>query len=201
MISDTRKNKISVYDVIAVISAVGLIGWIITDFFGGMFIWVLSYGLIIIPIILIYIFSVTDTVLSLIRKGKQTSKIKLTAHGIVLLSIFTLTLYHSEFFKSNRILTAVLKDDLNYYRLILRENGSVENHISGMFGFSERFHGKYKIENDLIIFGEKPFDNDFIPDTLLIDKEQSALFIEKDANGKFRTEKEWLNHFEIVEIK
>ncbi len=94
-------------------------------------------------------------------------------------------------------MTAVLKDDLYHYRLILRKNGNVENQANGMFGFSQTFHGKYKIENDFIIFSEKPYDNDFIPDTLLIDKEQNALFIEKDSKGNFRTEKEWLNHFEI----
>lgn len=201
MTTEIRKRKLSVYDIIAIISAVGLIGWIITDFFGGMILWALSYGVIIIPIFLLYILSITDTVVSLIRKGKQTSKIKLIAHGIVLFSIFAFNLYHSEVFKSERIMTAVLKDDLYHYRLILRKNGNVENQTNGMFGFSQTFHGKYKIENDLIIFSEKPYDNDFIPDTLLIDKEQDALFMGKDSYGKFQTEKEWLNHFEIEEIK
>ena len=197
MTTKNRKSKLSTYDIIAIISAVGLIGWIITDFYGGMVIWLLSYGLIIIPLILLYIFSFIDTSISLIRKGKQTSKTKLTAHGIVLFSILIFNLYHSEIFKSDRIMTAVLKDDLYHYRLILRKNGAVENQASGMFGFSQTFHGKYKIENDLIIFSEKPYDNDFIPDTLLIDKEQKALFMEQDSKGNFRTKKEWLNHFEI----
>lgn len=197
MTTEDRKSKLSAYDIIAVISAIGLIGWIITDFFGGMIIWLLSYGLIIIPMISLYTFSVFDTLISLIRKGKQTTKIKLTAHGIVLLSIFAFNLYHSEIFKSERVMTAVLKDDLYHYRLILRKNGNVENQANGMFGFSQTFHGKYKIKDDFIIFSEKPFDNEFIPDTLLIDKEQDALFMEKDSNGNFRTKKVWLNHFEI----
>jgi len=94
MTTEIRKRKLSVYDIIAIISAVGLIGWIITDFFGGMILWALSYGVIIIPIFLLYILSITDTVVSLIRKGKQTSKIKLIAHGIVLFSIFAFNLYH-----------------------------------------------------------------------------------------------------------
>lgn len=98
-------------------------------------------------------------------------------------------------------MTAILKDDLSHFRLILRKNGNAENQVNGMFGFSKTFHGKFKIENDLIIFSEKPYANDFIPDTLLIDKEQDALFMEKDSNGKFRTEKEWLNHFKIKKIE
>ena len=177
-----------------------MMAWISTDFFGGMLIWLLYHGLLIIPLVLLYIFSIFDTVLSLINQGKRTSKIKLTAHAIVLISICALNLFHSEVFKSESIITAVLKDDLNHYRLILRKNGNVENQTSGMLGFSQTFYGKYKIDNDLIIFSEKPGDNDFIPDTLLIDKEKAALFLEKDSRGNFRTEKEWLNHFEIEEI-
>ena len=80
---------------------------------------------------------------------------------------------------------------------IFRENGNVENKESGVFGFSQTHHGKYKIEKDLIIFSERPYDTDFIPDTLLIDTNQNALFKEKDSKGNFRTEKEWLNHFKI----
>lgn len=96
-------------------------------------------------------------------------------------------------------MTAVLKDDLYNYRLIFRKNNTVENQINGFMGFSQTISGKYKIENDLIIFNPKPYDNDFIPDTLLIDKKQNVIFKERDENGNFRTNKEWLNHFEIEE--
>jgi len=199
MTTENRKSKFSAYDIIAIISSVGLIGWIITDFFGGMIIWLLSYGLIIIPIIILYTFSIFDTIISLIRKGYRTNKIKLTAHGIVLISIFVFNLYHSEVFKSEPIMTAVLKDDLYHYRLVFRKDKTVENQIIGFMGFSETMYGQYKIENDLIIFNPKPYDNDFIPDTMLIDKKQNVIFMEKDKNGNFRTEKEWLNYFEIEE--
>ena len=197
MATEKKQNKITGYDIVAIISAVGLIGWIITDFFGGMIIWFLSYGVIVASIVLLFIFSFLDTLISLIRKGIGVSKIKLTAHVTVLLVILGFNLYHSELFKSKSIITAVLKDDLFYYRLIFRENGNVENQINGFFGFTETFHGEYKIERDLIIFSKKPYDNDFIPDTLLIDKSQNALFMQKDTNGNFQNEKNWLNHFEI----
>lgn len=98
-------------------------------------------------------------------------------------------------------MTAVLKDDLYHYRLVFRKDRTVENQINGFMGFSKTIHGKYKIENDLIIFDPKPYDNDFIPDTMLIDKKLNAIFIGKDKNGNFRTVKEWLNHFEIEKEK
>lgn len=94
-------------------------------------------------------------------------------------------------------MTAVLKDDLYRYKLVFRENGSVENQSSGAFGFSKNFYGKYIIEDSLIIFTVKPYDNDFIPDTVLLDKKQKAIFLNKNKNGQFSKEKKWLNHFKI----
>ena len=94
-------------------------------------------------------------------------------------------------------MTAILKDDLYHYRLIFRENGNVENQANGVFGFSQTYNGKYKIENNLIIFSQKPYDNEFLPDTLLLDKKQGAIFLNKNNSGDFNTEKEWLNHFKI----
>ncbi len=194
---EKRKKKISGFDIIAIISGIGIIGWIITDFFGGMILWILSYGLIIIPLLLLYVISFFDTLISLIRNGRRTSKTKLITHGVVFLTIIMFNLYHSDLFKSEKIMTAVLKDDLYHYRLIFRGNGNVENQANGVFGFSQTYYGKYKIENDLIIFNPKPYDNEFIPDTLLLDKKQGVIFMNKDKNGDFNREKEWLNHFKI----
>lgn len=200
MTTENSTSKFSINDGIAILSSVGLLMWIISDFFGGMIIWLFTLIIIIIPIIILYLYSITETIISIIRKGKKTSKIKLTAHGIVLVSILAFNLHHSEIFKSERILTAVLKDDLCHLRLVFRKNNTVENQINGFLGYSEKIYGKYKIQNDLIIFNQKPYDNDFIPDTLLIDFKQHALFMSKDKFGVFQTKKVWLNHFEIEEI-
>lgn len=195
--TDKGKPKITGYDLVAIISGLGIIGWLVSDFFGGMILILVAYASVVIPIILLYIFSFIDTTISIIRKGEEISKIKLTAHVAVIQAIVLFNLFHSDTFKSKRILTAILKDDLYHYRLVFRENGNVENQSSGAFGFSKTYYGKYKIEKDLIIFIEKPYDNNFIPDTLLIDKIQNAIFLTKDNNGQFSNKKEWLNHFEI----
>jgi hypothetical protein len=192
-----RKNKIKGFEIVAILSAIGIIGWLITDFYGGMIINLLSYGILIIPFIILYLISIIETIISLIKKGVKSTRIKLIAHGIVIISIISLNIYHSDLLKSKAVLTAVLKDDLFHYRLVFRENGTVENQINGFMGFSETVYGKYTFEKDLIIFSEKPYDNDFIPDTLLLDKNQNAIFITKNKKGKFETEKVWLNYFEI----
>lgn len=168
-----------------------------TDYFGGMFIYLLSYGLIIIPIVILYIFSFGETIITLAKRGFNHNKIKVIFHGFVILTIILANIFQSDLLKSKRILTATLKDDQFYYTLVFRENGTCENEVSGMFGFQEVFYGKYKFQGDLIVFTKKPYDNNFIPDTMLIDKKEKAIFINKDKQGKFNTTKEWQNHFEI----
>ena len=169
----------------------------LTDYFGGMVIYLLSYGLIIIPIIILYIISFGNTIISTAKNGFKQNKIKVVFHGLVLLAIILTNLIQSDILKSKRILTATLKDDQFYYTLVFRENGTCENEVSGIIGFQEVFHGKYKFQGDTIVFTEKPYDNNFIPDTLLINKKEKAIFINKDKQGNFITTKEWLNYFKI----
>ena len=123
------------------------------------------------------------------------------AHSIVLVSMLCLQLFHSELFKSNKVMTAVLKEDLYIYKLVFREDGCVENRVSGMFGFSQIYNGKYKIQGDLIIFTTKPYDNGFIPDTMLLDRRKKIILKDKKQNGAFDTVKNYINHFEVRESK
>ncbi len=190
-------NKQQIYNILTIISTLGILAWMLTDYFGGMLIYLLSYGLIIIPIIILYIVSFGYTILSLAKRGFNQNKIKVIFHGLVILSIILTNIFQSDLLKSKRILTATLKDDQFNYTLVFRENGTCENEVSGIFGFQEVFHGKYKLQGDTIIFSKKPYDNNFIPDTILIDRKEKAIFINKDNQGNFNTTKEWLNHFEI----
>ena len=184
-------------NLIAIISTIGIIIWIITDFYGGMFIYLLLYPFLIIPIILLYVFSFFETLVSLMKSGIKKNFIKIVFHSALIFIIIIFNLMNSEVFKSKKIISATLKDDQYYYNLVFRENGAVENNINGMFGYSEQITGKYKIKGDTIIFTKVPYENDFIPDTLLIDKVQNAIFMYKDKNGKFIREKQFLNHLEI----
>jgi hypothetical protein len=192
-----KSIHITIFEFIAVLSSVGVVAWIISDLFGGMIIFLLSYPLLIIPFLLLFIISFIETLVSLFRKGKRVSKIKVRAHSAVILSVILLNVYYSDVFKSDRVLTAVLVDDLSMQRLVFRENGDVENQINGAFGFKKTFYGSYFFEDSLIIFTKTPYDNSFLPDTLCLDESQNAIFIGKKIDGTFDKEKEWLNHFEI----
>lgn len=191
----TRK---AISNVIAVVSTVGILCWRITDWYGGMVIFLLSYAVIIIPIVLLYVISFLATIGSVIRTGVKSNKVKVYCHGLLLFILLLFKIFQSDLFKSKRILSATLYDDLFQYTLIFRENGDCENEVHGMFGFKETFHGKYRFMGDTIVFEKLPYDNkNFIPDTILIDREKKAIFIARDKRGMFVVEPEWLNHFKI----
>jgi len=194
-----QKKKIKLFDIIAIISTIGIIAWLVIGFCIGLIYSLLFCRFILFPIIILYIISFFETIISVIRKGVKNNRLKIIAHIIIIVAITTFSLYHSDLFKSKRILTAILKEDLFYYTLIFRENGSVENEIDGFLGYSGTYKGTYHFEGDTIIFSKKPYVNDFIPDTLLIDRNQNVIFIHRDSNGQFDTKIRWLNHFKIKE--
>lgn len=163
-----------------------------------MVIFLLSYAIIIIPILLLYVISFLSTIGSVIKTGVRSNKVKVYCHVLLLFTLLLFEIFQSDLFKSKRILSATLYDDQFQYTLIFRENGDCENEVNGIFGFKETFHGKYRFIGDTIIFEKLPYDNShFIPDTLLIDREKEAIFIARDDMGMSVVEPEWLNHFKI----
>ncbi len=178
-------------------SIIGIICWNISDYFGGMIIHLIQYWFLILPLLVFYIISLVRTFILIIYSGLKRTKFLIIFHSIFLLLLVAKHTIDSDTFKSKRILTATLKDDLFHYTLILREDGTCENNVNGFLGFKEQFSGSYKIIEDTIIFSQKPYDNNFIPDTLLLDRKQNAIFLKKNKDGNFNTKKEWLNHFQI----
>jgi len=185
------------FNTISIVSSLGIFLWILTDYFGGLIIYFISYKEIITSFVILYFLSLIETVISTIRTGLKNNILKLTSHIITLIIITIFIAINAEFLKSKRVLSAKLNDDLFSYNLILRENGRCENETAGVFGYYKTYKGEYDIKGDTIFFKDKMYDNDFIPDTLLIDKKQNAIFITKDKSGNFIIEKEWLNHFKI----
>lgn len=187
-------------NILAIVSTFGIILWLMTDLRGGMFIYLLSYGIIILPIIIIYLISLIQTIISLIKRGLEGSKVNLFAHSLVILFIIGLCIYNSELFKSEKILSASMKDDLFYYTLIFRKDNSCEMDIDGMFGYQDKIRGNYYAKGDTIIFTKVPYSNDrFIPDTVLIDRGLKEIFIVRDSLGNFNRKKNYSGHFIIIE--
>jgi hypothetical protein len=169
-----------------------MICWNITDYFGGMFIYLLQYWIIIIPIVILYLITLIGTIIKLSKNGIKANKLIFGTHLIFIIFVFTTKLIESEIFKSKIVLSGTLKDDLYHYTLILRDDGTCENNVNGFLGFEEKYNGKYKMDGDTIIFSKKPYDNDFLPDTLYLNKKEKAIFLNKNSD-----EKQWLNHFEL----
>lgn len=182
---------------LTVISSIGFIAWIITDFFGGMIIHLLMYWWLVIPIVLLFGITLFITIILLFGEGIKNNRLISMTHALSLFVILLFCIYNSEFLKSKKVLDASLIDDLSRIDLIFRENGKFETNISGMFCYSESIKGRYFIRKDSIFFLDKPYSNDFIPDTVIIDNDKSAIFFRKNNDGEFSREKSFVNYFEI----
>ncbi|GHV14063.1 hypothetical protein FACS1894169_02280 [Bacteroidia bacterium] len=179
----------------AVIGSAGVIYLIISDYYGGMFIHMLSYGIILLPLLGIYFVSLVSSLISVIKAGVKENKLHVLILSLPIILFLASCIYDTEFLKSPKVLTAEFKDDLFYYTLIFRENGDCEHEISVFLGYEEVIKGKYYFKGDTIIFTKKPYDNYFIPDTILIDRDSNKLLLKRDSLGNFNKE---YNYFNII---
>lgn len=190
-----KLNKL--YNFIAIISCLGVIAWMISDYFGGMILFFAMYFYIVLAIVILYVISIIQTIFSWIINGFIKNRFRIIAHLSVWIFISGISLYESDLFKSKRVVSATLHDDLYHYTLVLRESGECEINTLGFMGYSDQIKGKYFMKNDTIIFTKVPYENDFIPDTVYWNREEQAIFITKDDKGNFSNTKSFLNHFEI----
>jgi len=182
---------------LSILSTLTVIGWMITEFYGGMVIYMIMHWWIIVPLIIIYSITFVITLITIIRKGIKSNKLLFCTHTFGVLMIIIFSLYQSELFKSRILLDATMVDDLSSINLVLRENGKFETTTNGMFGFTDKISGKYLKQNDTVIFLKKPYSNDFIPDKVLIDKQDSAIYFKRNSKGEFSREKTFVNYFRI----
>ena len=102
--------------------------------------------------------------------------------GLSIIGTVTITeIATSELFKSERILEATLVDDFSSIHLILRKNEKFEVRSTYFYGPDKIFNGTYEIQNSKIIFKEKPYNNDFIPDTVFIYEDK--IYLRRNNNG------------------
>lgn len=125
------------------------------------------------PSILMWLFELLLIILftiAIIKRDKRVIQILIFVGLIILVT----KILKSEIFKSQKVLVAVLNDALSKTYLTLRKNNTFEIDAVTIFS-DQKFKGKYKLINDKIIFLDKPYDNDFIPDTMTILKDKLIL--------------------------
>jgi len=133
--------------------------------------WVWSFLLMVLfAVIFIIIFFV-----GLIKKDKRVIPILIGVSVVIAVTEIS----KSEIFKSEKILQATLHDDLSVINLTLRKNNTFEVSSATIFN-DQNFKGKYKLLNDKIIFLDKPYDNNFIPDTVTINTNKIILRFDQD---------------------
>lgn len=137
------------------------------------------------PFMAFWILSITDKN----RKG-------IIIGSLVFVIITTSELISSEIFKSKKILEATLMDDLSAIHLTLRADKKFEIVSSNMFN-EEVYKGNYHVLGNKIIFEDKRYSNDFIPDTLTI--LGNNIIVKFDENGN--PIKDFATFFEITKNK
>lgn len=147
--------------------------------------WIFAYAVGLVLVIGNIYFIITR-----IKKDKITIFISIAGLAISGLTSWVIS---SETFKSKILIEAHLIGDLSAIQLKLRENGKFESIPITFLGPSESFKGEYKIENDNIIFFDRPYDSDFIPDTVKIVNDKIILEFDKFGNP----DTTFANYFEI----
>ena len=159
------------------------------------------YWWLIIPVTFGFAITLIITVSRIIQNALTQNKISVIIHGFGLTMISVIFLINSELFKSETLLEAILIDDLSAITIKLRADNTFDTRVDGIFGFVEHLSGDYHLEQDTIVFHQAPYSNDFIPNKIIIDKSDSALYFNQLANGEFDRTKSFVNYFEIRKIK
>lgn len=164
-----------------------------------MFLNFLTYYLFILLFLILYAISFIETISGLLKKEFTVARLKVIMLLIPFLTLGVVERYNSELFKSKKVLSALYIDDLFSYILIFREDGSCECEISGFYGYEETIEGKYYFKGDTVIFTTIPYNNDFIPDRLLIDRKEGTLYARRDSKGGFIRNTSNSDVFKIIE--
>jgi hypothetical protein len=172
-----------------------------TEFYGGMVIYALMYWWLIIPATFGFAITLIITISRIFRNGLTQNKVSAIIHGFGLTVISVIFLINSKLFKSETLLEAILIDDLSAITIKLRTDNTFDTRVDGMFGFVEKLSGDYHLEQDTIVFHQPPYSNDFIPNKIIIDKSDSAIYFNRLANGEFDRTKSFVNYFEIRKME
>jgi hypothetical protein len=147
------------------------------SYFLSDFLWEKIWIFYLIPLVFLGFSFLGCFVMAILNKNRTGIFIGAIIIGTVLCS----ELINSEIFKSKKTLEATLIDDQSAINLTLRADKKFEMVSSNMF--SEKvYKGNYQLIDDKIIFKNKRYDNDFIPDTVSIIGDK--IIIRFDKNGK-----------------
>lgn len=141
------------------------------------YLFLIFWILITIPFLISVIVFCFYFVKTIIYKNRQGIIFGTLIIGIIL----TIEISKSEFFNSKILLEASLIDDRAGIHLTLRKGNRFEV-VSSTPLTDEKFTGTYRLVDDKIIFNDRPYDNEFIPDTVTIIEDK--IILRFDKNGK-----------------
>ena len=177
------KSKLNNYQVWTIILALlFLMSYFLQD--------ILNNIMWIFPSLILAIAFILAIIIAIIKKVKHA----ITIFICTVLIITTSEIVKSEIFKSPKVLQAILHDDLSAIHLTLRKNKTFEISSTTIFS-EEKYKGDYKISGNKIIFSDRPYQNNFIPDTVTIWKDKIILSLDKAGQPNI----DFANYFDIEE--
>ncbi len=147
-----------------------LLTYLFQDFFYDR-IWVLSFFLMLV-------FAIAFIVVSIVGIIKMDKSV-IPILSIIMATVAVTEILKSETFKSDKILYATLHDDRSAINLTLRKNKTFEVNVVSMFS-EQNFKGNYNLVDNKIVFLDKPYDNNFMPDTVTIYNDKIILGFDKE---------------------
>ncbi len=105
----------------ALIGSAGVIYLIISDYYGGAFIHLLSYGMILLPLLGIYFVSRIFTLRSIAKAGIRENKLHVAIVSIPVILFFVSCIHAAEFHNSSQVLITKFNDGRSYYTLVFTE--------------------------------------------------------------------------------
>lgn len=167
-----------------IISSLFLLGIVFRDYLYYKF-WIISH-LILLAISI-------GLILVIFVNIKKDRKYLIISSASLCIGLLVVLISETELVKSKIIFEAVLVDDLSSLTLRLRENNDFELIPITFLGYSKPYTGEYKVQDNKIIFLDRPYDSDFIGDTVyIIDKK---LIVRFDSRGIPDTS--YANYFRI----
>ncbi len=128
------------------------------------------YPYIFLVLCTLFLFSVSAAIVKY-----RNDRIQLAFFALLLAAVVGSFIFDLEWLRSETVLRASYKDDLNLYSLSLRVDGSCYILWTGLFGVSEEYTGRYcRTDNKIILQMEDDWAYSTFADTLLV-KDQTLV--------------------------
>jgi len=161
-----------------------IIGWIITLTIDGGVLLILKLRWFFYFTCFVYLLTLIITITNWIKTGFKKYRIEILTHILTVFSLSLIMLFTSGIIHPKILIQGYLDGDIGGTEITLYKNGNFKNTAINLFS-NDVSRGKYELHGDTIVFNDKPYSNDLIPDEILLSDDRTKLYFIKKKNGEF----------------